>query len=88
MALRATVRPLAKDLLNASEVTGPTAGLWIAVATQADYYDHLTCSYYDVCHLTGRLTRAPCRSPAPAMRTTPSLDAASRVRGSAGLRAL
>ncbi|WP_405875659.1 collagenase [Streptomyces sp. NBC_00005] len=57
-SLRATVRPLTKDLLNASKITGPTAGLWVAVATQADYYDGPNCSYYDVCDLPGRLTAA------------------------------
>ncbi|WP_406327907.1 collagenase [Streptomyces sp. NBC_00203] len=72
-ALQAMVRPLTMDLLNASELTGPTAGLWIAVATQADYYDHLNCSYYDVCDLTGRLTRA-------ALPITHTCDATHTVR--------
>jgi microbial collagenase len=57
-ALQSTVRPLAKDLLNASRITGRTAGLWVAVATQADSYDHANCSYYGVCDLTDQLTRA------------------------------
>jgi microbial collagenase len=72
-ALQATVRPLANDLLNASEITGPTAGLWIAVATQADYYDGPNCSYYDVCDLTGRLTRA-------ALPITHTCDATHTIR--------
>ena len=57
-ALRPTVRPLARELLNASRITGPRAGLWVAVATQAEYYDGANCSYYGVCDLTGQLTRA------------------------------
>ncbi|WP_217205974.1 collagenase [Streptomyces sp. AC550_RSS872] len=57
-ALRTTVRPLTKNLLDASRITGPTAGLWVAVATQAEYYDRANCSYYGVCDLTGQLTRA------------------------------
>jgi microbial collagenase len=57
-ALRPTARPLARELLNASRITGPTAGLWVAVATQADSYDHADCAYYGVCDLTGQLTRA------------------------------
>ncbi|WP_432135304.1 collagenase [Streptomyces sp. bgisy154] len=57
-ALRAGVRPLAKDLLDAAAITGPTAGLWVAVAAQADYYDRADCSYYDICDLPGRLRRA------------------------------
>ncbi|MEY9989041.1 microbial collagenase [Streptomyces sp. V4I8] len=57
-ALRSTVRPLTRELLDASRITGPTAGLWVAVATQAEYYDGANCSYYGVCDLTGQLTRA------------------------------
>ncbi|MFE6624516.1 collagenase [Streptomyces sp. NPDC057740] len=57
-ALRDTVRPATRELLYASRITGPTAGLWVAVATQADYYDRANCSYYGVCDLTGQLTRA------------------------------
>lgn len=74
--LQTTVRPLAKDLLNASEITGPTAGLWIAVATQADYYDRPDCSYYDVCDLSGRLTRA-------ALPITHTCDATHTIRAQA-----
>ncbi|MGW3146072.1 collagenase [Streptomyces sp. NPDC001177] len=84
-ALQATARPLAKDLLDTSAITGPTAGLWVAVATQADYYDRANCSYYGVCDLPGQLTRAalpithPCDS-AHTIRaqslTAPDLDAA------------
>ncbi|MFF4503527.1 collagenase [Streptomyces sp. NPDC001401] len=75
-ALRATVQPLAKDLLNASEITGPTAGLWVAVATQADYYDRPNCSYYDICNLPARLTDA-------ALPITHTCDAAHTVRAQA-----
>lgn len=57
-ALQARIRPLAKGLLDASGITGPTAQLWVAVATQLDSYDRADCSYYDVCDLTGRLTNA------------------------------
>ncbi|MGW3465739.1 collagenase, partial [Streptomyces olivaceoviridis] len=56
--LRDTVRPLAKDLLDRTGITGPTAALWVAVATQADYYDKADCSYYDVCGLPEKLDRA------------------------------
>ncbi|WP_405577500.1 collagenase [Streptomyces sp. NBC_01092] len=57
-ALRKTVRPLAKHLLDTTRITGPTAGLWVAVATQADSYDGANCTYYSVCDLAGQLTRA------------------------------
>ncbi|MFD8388972.1 collagenase [Streptomyces sp. NPDC059680] len=56
--LQDTVRPLTKGLLDATAMTGPTAGLWVAVATQANAYDSTDCAYYDVCDLPAKLTRA------------------------------
>ncbi|EST19642.1 hypothetical protein M878_41760 [Streptomyces roseochromogenus subsp. oscitans DS 12.976] len=56
--LQATVKPLAKDLLDQSAITGPTAALWVAVATQANAYDGSDCAYYDVCDLPAKLTAA------------------------------
>ncbi|WP_225834317.1 collagenase [Streptomyces sp. NK08204] len=56
--LRDAVKPLTKDLLDRTGITGPTAGLWVAVATQANYYDSADCAYYDVCDLPGKLTKA------------------------------
>ncbi|AUG75266.1 hypothetical protein CFP65_0291 [Kitasatospora sp. MMS16-BH015] len=53
-----TVRPLAKGLLNASAMTGPTAPLWVGVANLANYYDQAQCSYYGVCNLAQQLTAA------------------------------
>ncbi|MGW4867506.1 collagenase [Streptomyces chartreusis] len=72
-ALRSTVRPRAKHLLDTTRITGPTAGLWVAVATQADSYDRANCAYYGVCDLPGRLMRA-------ALPTTHGCDAARTVR--------
>ncbi|MFF1284665.1 collagenase [Streptomyces sp. NPDC058299] len=56
--LRDTVRPLVKDLLDRTAITGPTAGLWVAVAAQASSYDSADCGYYDVCGLPDKLARA------------------------------
>ncbi|MER6734254.1 collagenase [Streptomyces puniciscabiei] len=56
--LRDDVRPLTRELLDATAMTGPTAGLWVAVATQANAYDSADCAYYDVCDLPAKLTRA------------------------------
>ncbi|WP_225810772.1 collagenase [Streptomyces spinosus] len=56
--LRDTVRPLARDLLDRTAITGPTAALWVAVATQADHYDAAGCGYYDVCGLPEKLDKA------------------------------
>ncbi|MGN9762051.1 collagenase [Streptomyces sp. SD31] len=74
--LRPTVRPLARELLGASRITGPTAGLWVAVATQAEYYDGPNCSYYGVCDLAGQLTRA-------ALPIAHSCDATHTIRAQA-----
>ena len=57
-ALQSTVRPLIRELLAASRITGSTAALWVTVASQTDYYDRAQCSYYDICDLTARLTNA------------------------------
>ncbi|MER7149421.1 collagenase [Streptomyces lydicus] len=72
-ALQDRVRPLMKGLLDASKVTGPTAPLWVTVASQADAYDKANCSYYGVCDLPGRLTEA-------ALPVTRACDATHTVR--------
>jgi len=72
-ALQDTVRPLTKGLLDASSITGRTAGLWVAVATQAASYDGPNCSYYGVCDLPGQLTRA-------ALPITHTCDATHTIR--------
>ncbi|MFJ8357563.1 collagenase [Streptomyces sp. NPDC093984] len=74
--LRATVRPLVKGLLKASRITGPTAGLWVAVATQVDSYDKAHCAYYGVCDLAGRLAKA-------ALPITHTCDATHTIRAQA-----
>ncbi|MCZ1012923.1 collagenase [Streptomyces noursei] len=56
--LQDKVRPLMKGLLDASKITGPTAPLWVTVASQADAYDKGNCSYYGVCNLADQLTKA------------------------------
>ncbi|WP_405445393.1 collagenase [Streptomyces achromogenes] len=56
--LRGMVQPLAGDLLDRTAMTGPTAALWMAVATQAAAYDGAHCGYYDVCDLPGKLDKA------------------------------
>ncbi|MGC9539091.1 collagenase [Streptomyces sp. UG1] len=72
-ALRTTVRPKARHLLDSTRITGPTAGLWVAVATQADSYDRANCAYYGVCDLAGQLTRA-------ALPITHACDATRTIR--------
>ncbi|MGW5252031.1 collagenase [Streptomyces sp. NPDC004012] len=72
-ALTALVRPPAKNLLDSSRITGTTAQLWVAVATQLDAYDKADCSYYDVCDLAGRLSSA-------ALPVTRACDATHTIR--------
>ncbi|MEV5386356.1 collagenase [Streptomyces sp. NPDC052721] len=74
--LRDTVRPLAKDLLDRTEITGPTAGLWVAVATQTSSYDQADCAYYGVCDLPEKLDKA-------VLRGTRHCDANVTVRAQA-----
>ncbi|GII60527.1 protease [Sphaerisporangium krabiense] len=57
-AMQATVRPMAKDLLGRSAITGPYAALWVGVAEMADAFDKANCAYYDVCDLQNRLAAA------------------------------
>lgn len=56
--LQAAVRPMLRDLLQRTQITGPTAGLWVGVAEMADYYDSANCSYYGTCDLANRLRAA------------------------------
>ncbi|MBO1413048.1 collagenase [Streptomyces sp. FH025] len=57
-AFQAKVRPLVKALLDTSSMTGPTAPLWVGTAARANFFDPDQCSYYGVCDLTNRLTKA------------------------------
>ncbi|MFJ7902148.1 collagenase [Streptomyces sp. NPDC096198] len=72
-ALTSLVRPAAKDLLDTSSITGPTAQLWVAVATQLDSYAKADCAYYGTCDLTARLTEA-------ALPVTHACDSAHTIR--------
>ncbi|MFI6497078.1 M9 family metallopeptidase [Nonomuraea typhae] len=57
-ALAATVRPMSRELLQRSSITGPTAKLWVGVAEMADYYDRANCAAYGTCDLQNRLIAA------------------------------
>ncbi|GHH66854.1 protease [Streptosporangium violaceochromogenes] len=54
-SMQAQVRPLAKNLLTSSSITGPTAPLWVGVAEMTDSFDKANCTYYDTCNLQQRL---------------------------------
>ncbi|GAA3006624.1 hypothetical protein GCM10020229_18010 [Kitasatospora albolonga] len=57
-ALKPTIRPLVKELLGRSSITGRTGSLWIALAEMADSYDQANCAYYEVCDLAAKLKAA------------------------------
>ncbi|PPA56651.1 collagenase [Micromonospora chalcea] len=50
------VRPMASALLSRSNMTGPTAPLWVGVAEMTQAYDVANCSYYTTCNLSAQLT--------------------------------
>ncbi|WEV28174.1 collagenase [Streptomyces sp. 71268] len=57
-ALRPEVAPLARGLLQRSEITGRTAPLWVGVAEMTAAYDGDNCATYGTCDLPERLTEA------------------------------
>ncbi|MFD8478261.1 collagenase [Kitasatospora sp. NPDC059673] len=71
-AFQAKVRPMAKELLDGSAMTGPTAPLWVSTANMTDFLDHDQCSYYGICDLAKRLTAA-------VLPTTYKCDAARTI---------
>ncbi|MBU3865621.1 collagenase [Streptomyces sp. 4503] len=56
--LRDTVRPMAKELLGKTTITGPTARLWVGVAEMTAAYDKDKCQEYGTCDLQKRLIEA------------------------------
>ncbi|GAA4691901.1 collagenase [Streptomyces youssoufiensis] len=56
--LRPQVTPLARGLLQRSEITGRTAPLWVGVAEMTAAYDGANCATYGTCDLPERLTDA------------------------------
>ncbi|WP_344677956.1 collagenase [Saccharopolyspora taberi] len=56
--LRDKLRPMLKELLGKSEMTGPTAALWVGTAEMTDAYDKENCAEYGTCDLQRRLTEA------------------------------
>ncbi|RNF82382.1 collagenase [Montanilutibacter psychrotolerans] len=57
-ALRTKVRPLAKSMLDRSQITGNTAKLWMGVGEMVDFHDKANCSYYQLCDYTARIDAA------------------------------
>ncbi|MFG3257475.1 collagenase [Streptomyces sp. NPDC048172] len=57
--LREAVRPLAKELLDATALNDPaTAALWVGVAEMMDFYDKENCDFFGTCDLQKRVREA------------------------------
>ena len=56
--LQDKLRPMVKELLGKSQMTGPSAPLWVGVAEMTDEYDKQHCGEYGTCDLQRRLTEA------------------------------
>ncbi|MFI5803747.1 collagenase [Streptomyces sp. NPDC051561] len=56
--LRNTVKPLVKELLARSRITGRTAPLWISLAGMTDAFDKANCAEYGTCDLQNRVRDA------------------------------
>lgn len=57
-AVQTKVRPLARDLISRSSLTGPTAPVYVGVAEMVEYYDKPSCSYYGTCNFRQELEAA------------------------------
>jgi hypothetical protein len=47
--MEAQVKVLVKGILDTTSKADSSKGIWIAVASMADYYDRANCGYYDIC---------------------------------------
>ncbi|MFG2985086.1 collagenase [Streptomyces sp. NPDC048258] len=56
--LKDTVKPLVKELLGRSEITGRTAPLWVGLAEMTNEYEKENCAEYDTCDLQNRVRDA------------------------------
>ncbi|MFB7464890.1 collagenase [Streptomyces sp. NPDC056224] len=56
--LKHTVKPLVKELLGRSEITGRTAPLWVGLAEMTDEYQKENCAEFDTCNLQNRVRDA------------------------------
>ncbi|MEU9300149.1 M9 family metallopeptidase N-terminal domain-containing protein [Streptomyces sp. NPDC048269] len=56
--LKDTVKPLVKELLGRSEITGRTAPLWVGLAEMTGEFEKENCAEYDTCDLQNRVRHA------------------------------
>ncbi|MET3132949.1 microbial collagenase [Oxalobacteraceae bacterium GrIS 1.11] len=56
--LKATVKPMVKNTLATSTMTGADSGLWLAAASAVQYYDSNNCTEYGTCNFKDQLANA------------------------------
>ncbi|WP_235502957.1 collagenase, partial [Kitasatospora sp. Root187] len=56
--LQSAVRPLLKQLLDRTAMTGRTSSIWVPMADMTAEYDAANCSYYGTCDLSNRVRAA------------------------------
>ncbi|WP_328972876.1 collagenase [Streptomyces sp. NBC_00239] len=57
-AVKPTVRPLVKQLLDGGSITGASGQLWVPLAEMTTEYDADNCAYYNTCNLPQRVKDA------------------------------
>ncbi|MER5867094.1 collagenase [Kitasatospora sp. NPDC002040] len=57
-AVEAAVKPLVKQVLDATPILGQTGPLYVGTAYNANTYNNVNCSYYNTCNLPAKLTAA------------------------------
>jgi microbial collagenase len=54
-SLKSLASSRTKTLIDRSNITGPTASLWVGLGEMVEYYDKANCSYYNMCDFVARL---------------------------------
>ncbi|MYM30853.1 collagenase [Duganella sp. CY15W] len=57
-ALKNSIKPMVKNMLATSTMTGADSGLWLAAASAVKYYDNASCAEYGTCDYTSKLADA------------------------------
>ncbi|MBL8299251.1 MAG: collagenase [Rhodanobacteraceae bacterium] len=55
---KARARVRVKELLDRTNVSGPTASVWVGVGEMVESYDKSNCSYYNTCDFVARVEAA------------------------------
>ncbi|HYD79190.1 MAG TPA: collagenase [Paucimonas sp.] len=57
-ALKPSIQPMIRNMLNTTSMTGADNDLWINAAVSVRYYDEANCAYYGTCGFEARLADA------------------------------